>query len=50
MENHKKTFNSAAPRDLMDVYLQVLQSDNPDDTFSGENQYFLYILYSDAEY
>ncbi|OXU26364.1 hypothetical protein TSAR_002453 [Trichomalopsis sarcophagae] len=34
LENHKKTFDPATPRDLMDVYLQALQSENHDDTFS----------------
>ncbi|XP_023247202.1 probable cytochrome P450 303a1 [Copidosoma floridanum] len=34
LDNHKRTFDAASPRDLMDVYLQVLQSDDLDDTFS----------------
>ncbi|XP_058793282.1 probable cytochrome P450 303a1 [Phymastichus coffea] len=30
LDNHKKTFKPEAPRDLMDVYLNVLESGNPD--------------------
>ncbi|CAB0037034.1 unnamed protein product [Trichogramma brassicae] len=35
LENHKKTYNRDCPRDLMDVYLKALESDeNLDETFS----------------
>ncbi|XP_033222656.1 uncharacterized protein LOC117176510 [Belonocnema kinseyi] len=33
-KSHKETFDPLLPRDLMDVYLQVLQSESPNDTFS----------------
>ncbi|XP_011495186.1 PREDICTED: probable cytochrome P450 303a1 [Ceratosolen solmsi marchali] len=34
LDNHKKTFDPNSPKDLMDIYLQTLQSKIPDDTFS----------------
>lgn len=34
LDNHKNTFLSSAPRDLMDVYLNVLNSEDCSDTFS----------------
>ncbi|CAK9798149.1 Probable cytochrome P450 303a1 [Anthophora quadrimaculata] len=34
LDNHKRTFISGSPRDLMDVYLTVLNSENYSSTFS----------------
>lgn len=36
--NHKKTFVPNAPRDMMDVYLAMLNSDECSDTFSGRKK------------
>lgn len=35
IQNHKETFVPNAPRDMMDVYLAMLNSDKCSDTFSG---------------
>ncbi|XP_043461384.1 probable cytochrome P450 303a1 isoform X2 [Leptopilina heterotoma] len=34
LQNHKETFDPNSPRDLMDTYLQVLQSEKSNETFS----------------
>lgn len=36
LDNHKETFVLNQPRDLMDVYLQMLHSDDKKDSYSGE--------------
>lgn len=35
LDNHKETFVLNQPRDLMDVYLQMLHSDEKKDSYSG---------------
>lgn len=42
MDKHKRTFKPGEPRDLMDVYLQILASDNKKPSFSG-NIFIFYI-------
>lgn len=37
--DHKKTFDSEIPKDLMDAYLKILQSESFDETFSGTDFY-----------
>lgn len=37
LESHKNTFILNQPRDLMDVYLQMLQSQDKKDSYSGIN-------------
>lgn len=36
IDNHKDTFDPASPRDLMDVYLNMLRSEDCSNTFSGD--------------
>lgn len=41
MDNHKETFNPDEMRDIMDVYLKTLKSEDKTDSFSGNNTHLL---------